>query len=142
MRTPVPGEVVHIEYTSSDLPASRAFLQKAFGWTFQKQPMPPGMEYWTFETPGGPPGGVMAPVPNQPAGTTMSYILVRSLDDAVAKAVKSGAVVCVPKREVPSVGWFSIIEAPGQVQLALWETSTPVRAARPAKPRARPTKKR
>jgi predicted enzyme related to lactoylglutathione lyase len=141
MRTPVPGEIVHVEYTSSDLAATRAFFRKAFGWTFTQQPMPPGMEYWTFETPGGPPGGVMAPVPKQPAGTTMSYILVRSLDDAVAKAVKAGAVVCVPRREVPGTGWFSIVEVPGEVQFAFWETSTPVRAARPAKPRAGAKKK-
>jgi predicted enzyme related to lactoylglutathione lyase len=123
MTDPKPGAIVHIELTSNDLPATRKFYEGVFGWKFKKESMPTG-EYWTFEAPSGPAGGVTHPMPGMhPA--TLHYVLVESVDAAVQKITGHGGKILLPKQEVPGVGWFAIFESPGGNTVAVFQGKPP-----------------
>ena len=114
-----PGAVVHVELTSKDPAATRKFLEGVFGWKFSKAEMP-GMEYWTFEAPSGPGGGLQAPMNNSPAGT-LNYLLVDSVEATVKKIKSHGGKIMMDRTEIPGVGWFAIYEIPGGVTQAVYE---------------------
>jgi len=126
MTDPKPGAIVHVELSSSDLPASRKFFETVFGWKFKKEAMPEG-EYWTFEAPSGPAGGLTGPMGGMPPGT-LNYLLVESVDAAVQKITAHGGKILLPKQEIPRVGWFAVFEAPGGNVLAIYQGQM---AARP-----------
>ena len=84
------------------------------------------MNYWLFQPPSGPGGGV-GPLqnPNQPTGIT-NYILVNSIDEYEKKIVNAGGKIAVPKMEVPGPGvdvrgWMSWFEDPAGTRMALWQ---------------------
>ena len=91
MTDPKPGAIVHVELSSTNLPASRKFLEGVFGWKFKKEAMG-DMEYWTFEAAGGPGGGLMAPMAGMPP-STMNYVLVKSVDESVKKITAHGGKI-------------------------------------------------
>jgi len=122
MDQPKPGAVVHVELSSNDLPATRKFLEGVFGWKFKKEAMGE-MEYWTFEAPSGPRGGLMKPMNDMPPGT-VNYVLVDSVDAAVKKISAHGGKILMPKQEIPKVGWFALYEIPGGVVQAIFQTAT------------------
>jgi predicted enzyme related to lactoylglutathione lyase len=124
MTDPTPGSIVHVELSTTDLPAARKFYEGVFGWKFKKESMPEG-EYWTFEAPSGPRGGFTNPMGGMPPGV-LNYILVESVDAAVKKITAHGGKIILPKQEIPQVGWFAIFESPGGNTLAVYQ----------AKPRA------
>ena len=119
-----PGAVVHVELTSNDLPATRRFLEAVHGWKFKKEEMGGGMEYWTFEAPSGPAGGLMAPMEGRPPGS-LNYVLVENAEAALKKVTAHGGTVLAPKQEIPNVGWFAVYQMPGGVMQAIFQPSTP-----------------
>ena len=121
MTDPKPGSIVHVELSSNDPPATRKFLEGVFGWKFKKEEMGP-MEYWTWEAGSGPAGGLMKPMEGAPAGT-LNYVLVESLDAALAKVTAHGGKVIMPKQEIPTIGWFAIYEIPGGVVQAIYQSA-------------------
>ena len=123
MEAPKPGAIVHAEITSKDLAATRKFLEGVFGWKFKKEAMGE-MEYWTFEAPSGPGGGLMSPMKGMTPGT-LNYVLVESVDAAVKKIVAHGGKILLPKQEIPKVGWFAVYEIPGGVTQAVFQTVMP-----------------
>lgn len=120
MTDPKPGAVCHVELTSSDLPATRKFLEGVFGWKFKKEEMGPGMEYWTFEASNGPGGGLMAPMEGRPPGT-LNYVLVDSIEASVKKIKAHGGHVVMDKEEIPNVGWFAVYVVPGGFPQAIYQ---------------------
>ncbi|HZY71059.1 MAG TPA: VOC family protein [Thermoplasmata archaeon] len=117
-----PGDIVHAELNSNDLPATRKFLTDVFGWKFER--MPGEMEYWTFRPKGAPPGGgLMKPQGGMPPGT-VNYVLVTSLDKAIAKIVAKGGKILVPKQEIPGIGSFAVFEAPGGLVTGIWRATS------------------
>ena len=123
MSDPKAGAVCHVELTSSDLAATRKFLETVFGWKFKKEEMGPGMEYWTFEASNGPGGGLMGPMEGRDPGT-LNYILVDSVDAAVKKIKASGGKILMDKQEIPNVGWFATYMIPGGVAQAIYQPKT------------------
>lgn len=119
MTDPKPGAIVHVELTSTDLAVSRKFYETVFGWKFKKEAMPEG-EYWTFEAPSGPGGGLTTPMEGRPPGA-LHYLLVESVDTTVKKVAAHGGKIIVPKQEIPQVGWFAVFEAPGGHPLAVFQ---------------------
>ena len=115
-----PGGVAHVELTSSDMPATRKFLEAVFGWKFKKEEMPADMEYWTFDAGSGPGGGMMKAEAEMPPGT-VNYILVESVTAAVKKIKAHGGKVMMDRTEIPKVGWFAFFEIPGGVRQAVFE---------------------
>ena len=57
-------------------------------------------------------GGLARPREGQSPGT-INTIAVPSLDQSVKKIEQHGGKVCVPKMEIPSVGWLAYAEDPG-----------------------------
>jgi uncharacterized protein len=122
MYEPKPGDIVHVELTSSNLAATRKFLENFFGWKFKKAEMPDmgGMEYWTWEAGSGPMGGLTTPMNNMPPDT-LNYILVESVDSSVHKITANGGKLLMPKQEIPTIGWFAVYEIPGGVVQAIFQ---------------------
>ena len=119
---PKPGAVIHVELTSDDPAATRKFLEGVFGWKFKKENMGGDMEYWTFEAPSGPGGGLMAPMEGRPPGT-LNYIMVDSVDAALKKITAHGGKVLMGKEQIPSVGWFAVYMVPGGIVQAVFEST-------------------
>jgi len=120
-----PGAVVHVELMSKDLPATRKFLEAVFGWKFKQEPMPPGQEYWTFEAPSGPRGGLTHPMPEMPP-STLNYILVESVELHVQKIRRHGGKILMDRTEIPKIGWMSVYEIPGGVVQAIFQPASPM----------------
>ena len=113
------SRVVHFEFPSTDMAASRKFYENVLGWTFFKYPGP--MEYWLATT-GAPeaPGinGALGGAANELNGT-VNTVEVDNLDETLQKAAANGDLVVMPKDEIPEVGWLAYIREPGGAVLGL-----------------------
>jgi len=94
--------------SSGDLPRSRDFYARLFGWEM----MPLSPEVCGAATPGGQSAALRA---NNPAGfpAMVPYLFAPDVDKAVAAAVAVGGVVQKPKWKVPMVGAMARVTAPG-----------------------------
>ena len=94
--------------TSGDLPRSRDFYARLFGW----QVMPLTAEVAGAATPGGQSAGLRS---NNPAGfpAMVPYLFAPDVDKALATAVAAGANVEKPRWKVPMVGSMARFTAPG-----------------------------
>lgn len=131
---PLTGQVVHTEWVSNDVAASRAFFTAVFGTEFQDMSNPQG-EYWTFGNQDLGVGGAIRSLMDEDQGHTYSapYLAVEDLDAAIAAAEAAGATIMVPKVPVPGMGWFSWFKAPGDIIVAAWQND-PEAPAPPATP--------
>lgn len=116
------GDFTHIEIPADDPDRAKAFYTGLLGWTFQEMP---GFEgYHMFTTPAGQDGvggaigkrGEMAPE------RLRTYVRVDSVDESVPRAQELGGSLIEPKREVPGMGWYAVINDPEGNEIALWET--------------------
>jgi predicted enzyme related to lactoylglutathione lyase len=121
MTDPKPGAIVHAEFSSNDLAATRKFLEGVFGWKFKKEAMG-DQEYWTFDAGSGPGGGIMAPMGGMHP-STMNYVLVESVDATLKKIASHGGKVVMPKQEIPQMGWFAVYEVPGGFHQAIYQAT-------------------
>ncbi len=119
-----PGAVVHVELSSNDLAATRKFFESVFGWKFKKEQMGEGSEYWTFQAPSGPGGGLTAPQKGTPP-STLNYLLVDSVEGTVQKIRHHGGKVLMDRTEIPRVGWMAVFEVPGGLVQAIFEPLRP-----------------
>jgi predicted enzyme related to lactoylglutathione lyase len=111
------GSIVHVEITSKSPPKTKAFFAEVFGWKFTEMPE---MGYATFEPAAKPAGGMMKSGKGMPVGVT-NYLLATSIDKTLGKVTKAGGKVVRPKTEIPGVGWFAVIQTPGEVVFALFQ---------------------
>src|SRR2546422_10242946 len=81
------GTLAFSELTSTDPKATRSFLERTFGWSFESVAFPMG-EYLSFTTPGGGRGGIRPAGPEEGPGG-MNY--GRGEDLAAAGARIKGA---------------------------------------------------
>lgn len=93
--------ICHIEWSSTDLNRSKAFLGGLFGWKFESW----GDEYLLFQPPSGVNGGIMKVKKVQPGQSPVVYIEVEEIEPYIKKAKELGGKVAVPKTEIPNVGW-------------------------------------
>lgn len=129
MPDPKPGAYVHIEIASTDPARTRKFFEEIFDWEFEDHPE---MEYMTYMPHGGPGGGIMSPMENQPPGI-LNYLLSNDIDADVPRIEAAGGRILRPKMEIPNVGWWALFQDPTGLTLALFQ------ANRPAPPRRRPS---
>jgi uncharacterized protein len=66
-------------------------------------------------------GGLMAR--RNPEQTITSYILVESVSKYAQTVEKLGGKICVPKTEVPQMGYFAICQDTENNAFGLWEPS-------------------
>lgn len=117
-QTPRLGDLVHTEIASTDAAATRRFLEKLFGWSFEKTEMPG--EYWMYQTPGGDRGAVRDANAKEPPACT-NYVLVADLDEAEKGVREAGGTIVLPRVDVPGMGSFFWFQAPGGPVLACWQ---------------------
>ena len=127
MTDPRPGAIVHVELSSRDLARSRRFLENVFDWKFTNEATG-AMEYWSFETPDGPRGGLVAPQEGMEP-SSLNYILVASVDASLKRIAAQGGRLLTAKQEIPTVGWFAVFEIPGGPVAAIFEPVRPAPSA-------------
>jgi uncharacterized protein len=112
------GGLAFTELSSSDPAATRAFLEKVFGWRFRSVRMPMG-EYLAYDAPGG--RGGVRPVRANEGPTSLAYIRVDDLDAAQRRVLAAGASIVLARVDVPSMGSFFWFRIPGGPILACWQ---------------------
>jgi uncharacterized protein len=106
-------DINYVEFSSSDIGASRAFFAKAFGWSFTDY----GPDYVAFDK-AGIEGGIAKPEAG--SGTPPLVILYADdLDAAEAAMLAAGGTVVVPQFDFPGGRRFHFREPGGNV-LAVW----------------------
>jgi predicted enzyme related to lactoylglutathione lyase len=112
------SRITHFEIHASDPTKLMSFYSALFAWKFQKWGE---IDYWLVETgPSDQPGinGGLLPRPkcegkdSQWVNAYVCTASVKSLDDALAKALSLGAITALPKMPVPGVGWLAYIKDP------------------------------
>jgi len=110
---------VHVELSSTDLDASKAFYGKLFDWKLEDMPMGPEASYTMIQVGDGTGGGMMKQmIPGAPS-SWLAYVLVDDIEAATRKAQALGAKVMKDVTEVPDMGWFSVIVDPTGAALGL-----------------------
>ena len=114
------GSIVHVEFASDDLEATRAFVEEAFGWETETVEEMDGYVIWRAPNPPG--GGLVAPgeAPFTPPPTAF-YIDVPDLDETREAIVAAGGELIVDEMAVDEMGVFCVYEDPGGVVAAAWE---------------------
>ena len=97
--------ICHFEIPSTDLPATRAFYRKLFGWTIEPAPHI-GEEYLFIRTSaeqGAVGGGILKRLDAQ-HGLTL-YFTVPDVEAAARQVVELGGTIVVPRTALPRTGW-------------------------------------
>jgi predicted enzyme related to lactoylglutathione lyase len=120
----MPAPVVHFEIGCQNSEKSARFYGDLFGWTFN--PMGPAQMITNLgQRPDGTKasegiGGHLNSLGHPPHQYVTIYAMVDDIEATLAKAVKLGGKVCVPKQEVPGMGWFAWFQDPEGNALGLW----------------------
>jgi hypothetical protein len=110
---------VHMELNTTDLKKAQAFYGGMFGWQFQDNDMGPMGIYSTFK-PDKEPGGGIYSAKDMPGGW-LPYVGVDDIKTATAKAKSLGAQIFVDSREIPQIGWMTIMSDPLGSRIALFQ---------------------
>lgn len=109
------GRIVHFEIHAENPERAIAFYKDLFQWEFTLWPGP--FPYYLIKTgPDGSPGingGMMQRKSEVRAEGVNSYVCtaqVDNLDESLAKALKIGATLALPKMPIPGVGWLAYIK--------------------------------
>lgn len=114
------ANIVWFEIPADDLKRAQKFYKSLFGWKINA--FPQMADYWHVDT-GGPddsPDGGMLPR-KHPEHTITNYILVPSVNRAMAKVKKLGGEVCMEKTAVPGMGYFAVCKDTENNSFAVWE---------------------
>jgi len=125
MYKPNEGAILFTEMISRDPTATKDFLEKVFGWVFEKREGE-GPDIWLFDAKNGPGGHLMGQMGDSPIGT-VNYVLVKSVTAAIKRIVRSGGTIIVPKFRIPGAGWFAMYEMPGGVRQAVFQPNAPTK---------------
>ena len=99
------GEYNHIEIPYDDEERAKRFYSGVFGWQFSQME---GFEgYDLYRAGPGDLGGGLGKRGESAGNETRNYILVDSVDDAVAKIEELGGTITTPKSEITGMGWFA-----------------------------------
>jgi hypothetical protein len=107
---PAVGEFCWNELLTSDLGAAGKFYSELFGWKLT--PFNGPVPYTVFRIGEKGVGGMM---PQQQPGTPplwLSYVSVADCDLSVAQAEKLGAKVCMPPKDIPTIGRIAVLTDP------------------------------
>ena len=123
-----PGTFCWVELGTTDAEAAKKFYSGLFGWGFIDNPMGPEMVYTMLKLDGKDVGGLY----HMPSEMTaqgvpahwMSYVSVKSADEAAAKAKALGATLLKEPFDVGDVGRMSVIQDPTGACFAIWQAGT------------------
>ena len=100
--------ICHIEWSSTDLEKTKAFLSGLFNWKFESW----GESYILFSPPEGVGGGITKTDVVKPGESPVVYIEVEEINMYCEKAQKLGGGVAIPKTEISDTGWFAHLTDP------------------------------
>jgi predicted enzyme related to lactoylglutathione lyase len=113
--------LVWFEIPADNIDRAKTFYGELFGWKIANLP---GMtDYLHIDTGGSEEsldGGMMAR--RTPGQTITNYVSVDSVNKYAGIVEKLGGNVCVPKTEVPQMGYFAICQDTENNVFGLWET--------------------
>jgi predicted enzyme related to lactoylglutathione lyase len=118
----VTPRIVWFEIPADNIDRAKTFYSELFGWKIATMP---GMSDYLHIDTGGPEesldGGLMPR--RNPGQTITSYVFVESVSKYADTVEKLGGKVCVPKTEVPQMGYFAICQDTENNVFGLWERS-------------------
>lgn len=117
------GDFVWYELSTNDLEGAIEFYGKVVGWDTQKFGGGEGPPYWIWTAGDAGIGGLMALTDESKkvnAGPSWcGYVHVGDVDAKVKKVTALGGSVCVPPRDIPTVGRIAIFADPQGAPLAM-----------------------
>jgi predicted enzyme related to lactoylglutathione lyase len=116
------GEINHIEFPADDIERAKAFYSAVAGWEFGSMDEFP--DYWLFRTSEGY-GGAIGKRGVSTGQVIRDYIEVKSIDDALAAAERTGGTVKEAKSEIPGMGWFAVVIDPEGSEIGLFQGTNP-----------------
>lgn len=120
---------VHMELSTSDVEAAKAFYQAVFGWQYHDMDMPSG-PYTIVMAGDNSIGGMQVnPMPDTPNGW-LGYVGVESVARTVATIESHGGTVLLPETDV-GMGKLAIFTDPQGAPFAIWEPVMPAAAEPP-----------
>ena len=117
-----PANIVWFEIPADDMARAKKFYNSLFGWKIKA--FPTMKDYWHIDTGGAdasPDGGMMKRLDKNQH--IVNYILVPSVEKAMAKVKKLGGDICVPRTAVPGMGFFPVCMDTEGNTFAVWEMS-------------------
>lgn len=127
-KTPTPGSFCWFELATSDQTAAKKFYSSIFDWNIEDSPMGPGEFYSMCKIDGKDAAAVYTMRPEQRSQGVppnwMLYVMVKSADEAAARAKQLGAAVLAPPFDVMDAGRMSVIQEPTGAVFALWQPKT------------------
>lgn len=112
-----PHGLIHwTELNTHDAEKAKAFYGETLGWTFDAMPMGDGTPYFIAMSNGEMVGGVFTMTEPELASVPehwMTYFSVDDVDERVAMAKAAGGTVMREPFDVPGLGRFAIVQAPG-----------------------------
>lgn len=112
-------DVCYVEHVTSDVAATRALLEAAHGWRFA-QPDPALGGSLVAALPSGARCGIRAPMHEEEAPITRSYVRVRDAREAAAIVQKHGGELGLAPTQLGAHGTIAIYFA-GGVEHGLWQ---------------------
>lgn len=103
----------YIEFSATDIPATKAFYAGAFGWTFTDY----GPDYVAFED--GETGGGFAKVASNKTGGPLVILYSSALEKTQATVVAKGGRISKPIFAFPGGRRFHFLDPNGN-ELAVW----------------------
>ena len=98
--------VVHFEIQADDPDRAVQFYKKVFGWKINKWKGP--MDYWLVATGKSPEPGIDGAIMRRmKKSTAINTVGVPSVDKFLAKILKAGGQVIMPKTPIPGLGYYA-----------------------------------
>ena len=122
---PQEHTLVHFEIPSDNPEKARKFYEQMFDWKFNKMPGNDQMEYWLVSHKNAGPNETMGGLYKKTMGETgfTNYFSVANIDQALAKAKTLGANIVKGKEEIPTIGWFAILQDPDKNTFAFFQSA-------------------
>jgi len=105
--------VDYLELSAIDIPATKSFYSKAFGWTFTDW----GPDYASFENSGT--GGGFTKVANNTTGGPLVILYSKALEESQKTVESLGAKISKPIFSFPGGRRFHFLDPNGN-ELAVW----------------------
>ncbi len=122
------GKPSWIDLSTTDQDAAKEFYSKLFGWTYQDNPMGPGMVYSMALVNGMSAGAIYQQQQGEadlgfPPHWNV-YFTVNEVDATVAKAKEHGCTVFAEPMDVFEAGRMAVVQDPTGAQFQLWTPIT------------------
>ncbi len=107
--SPTSGHFAWDELLTKDLSKARRFYDSVFGWSSIETVIPDVGPYVLFKVGARDVAGALA-MPLDATGPSqwLPYLYAEDVDARSAQAVELGSTICVPPRDIPGLGRFSV----------------------------------